>query len=38
MEYGAVKLQTPPEWDPPFCLKYSENLISTRIQSLHHLK
>jgi len=36
--FGAVKLITPPEWNPPICLKSSKIDITTRIQKLHELK
>lgn len=37
-EFGAVKIITPPEWKPPFCFKYTDKGITTRIQHLHKLK
>lgn len=36
-DYGAIKLIPPIEWQPPFQFKYTENLITTRIQKIHKL-
>jgi hypothetical protein len=37
-EYGAVKLIACDEWQPPFCFKYCDRGITTRIQNIHKLK
>jgi hypothetical protein len=37
-DYGAVKIRTPDEWNPPFNFKYTEKPITTRIQKIHRLK
>lgn len=37
-EFGAVKLITPTEWQPPFSFRYSDKGITTRIQHLHKLR
>ena len=37
-EYGAVKLVTPSQWNPPFCFKSNNNGITSRVQHLYKLK
>lgn len=36
-DYGAVKIIACPQWQPRFCFRNSEKLITTRIQKLHKL-
>ena len=37
-QYGAVKVTCADEWKSPFCFKYTEKPITTRIQKVHKLK
>ena len=37
-DYGAVKITCCDQWKPPFCFKYTEKGITTRVQKIHKLK
>lgn len=37
-QYGAIKLKACNEWNPPFCFKYIDKKLTTRVQVLSDLK